>query len=194
MTWWASIGLLERGFWIIALAFSPLFLFQLIQTLLGFADLGFDGEDAAGDDGDDGGDFHLFTLRNIVIFFTVFGWAGIAFIHADWQAWRVVAGAFALALGVMLLVARLFVLTSRLSESGNLDIENAVGLTARVYLTIPEQNTGAGKVHILLQGGLRELPAASSGAAIATGAMVRVMDVQDDLLIVEPCQKEANHA
>ena len=78
--WWAEMEWFERIFWIIAIPFS---FFFLIQLLLSF--IGADADTAADFEGDldegtgDGGGFQIFTIRNFVIFMTVFGWSGITF-------------------------------------------------------------------------------------------------------------------
>jgi hypothetical protein len=72
-----------------------------------------------------------------------------------------------------------------MTQSGNLDLRNAIGLEAEVYLSIPESNSGKGKVHISVQGALRELDAGTGGDRIPTGSRVKVKSVSNNVLIVE---------
>ncbi len=78
------------------------------------------------------------------------------------------------------LVALLMASLSRLQSKGNLDIKNAVGSTARVYLRIPGARTGPGKVTVDVQGRSVEIEATTAGPEIATGATVRVVGLADE--------------
>ena len=75
----------------------------------------------------------------------------------------------------MLLVAWLLSLQRKLQASGNLDPRGAVGKAATVYLRIPPQKTGAGKITVSLQGRTAEFTAVTAGDEIATGQDVRVV-------------------
>lgn len=89
MEWINNVLDLQKIYWYLAIPFTVLFTIQLISTLLGLGgEDGADGIDASdsfeegvGDEGssDGGSAFQLFTTRNFIIFFTVFGWSGIAF-------------------------------------------------------------------------------------------------------------------
>src|SRR5690349_1494282 len=79
-TWWQNMAYFEKIFWVIAIVFSLLF---LIQAIMSFA--GGDSDTAMGDadvsiDTDDGLGHQFFTIKNLIAFFTIFGWTGIAFI------------------------------------------------------------------------------------------------------------------
>jgi hypothetical protein len=49
-----------------------------------------------------------------------------------------------------------------------------------VYLTIPAERSGIGKVHVTVQERLIECPAITTHAAIPTGTPVLVIDVDDE--------------
>ena len=74
---------------------------------------------------------------------------------------------------------------SKLKESGTLELENAIGLTAETYLFIPPKRAGYGKVHIRVQGSLQELPAVTDDQEqIATGKLVKVLDIVSDSILL----------
>jgi hypothetical protein len=50
----------------------------------------------------------------------------------------------------------------KLSETGNIDYQNAVGQIGTVYLPIPAKGKGTGQVQIKVQNRLREVPAVSN--------------------------------
>ena len=77
---------------------------------------------------------------------------------------------------------------TKLNQEGNIDINNAIFNTGEVYLTIPAKDGGQGKVHINIEGSLKELDAITeNGESLPTGSFIRVVEVIDNqLLLVEP--------
>ena len=75
----------------------------------------------------------------------------------------------------------------KLQSNGAFDINDAVGKVCDVYLRIPGQNQGMGKVQISFNGSVQELNARTSGEQISSGAKVRVLRViEKKVLEVEP--------
>tara|TARA_B110000046_G_scaffold16029_1_gene15410 strand:- start:73 stop:765 length:693 start_codon:yes stop_codon:yes gene_type:complete len=73
--WWDALSSLHQIYWGIAIPFTLIF---LIQTALTFVGGEIDGDtdmeiDAYGHIG-----FQFFTIKNLVVFFTLFGWTGLA--------------------------------------------------------------------------------------------------------------------
>ena len=103
-SWWQSTPFFEKIFWVIAILFSTLF---LIQAVLSFT--AGDGDAAMGDsdasiDHDAGIGYHFFTIKNMIAFFTVFGWTGIACIRGDVsKPWTIVAALIAGSLMVVMM-------------------------------------------------------------------------------------------
>lgn len=181
---WNDLPSLEKILWAIALIASLLF---VIQTLMTFAmgDGELDGDADADIAGDEGAGHQMFTLKNLVAFFTLFGWTGLGCLQAGMQP--LLALVLASVAGVAMVALMMFLLAriTQLKHSGTLDLKNAIGLTGRVYLTIPAARAGIGKVHLRVQGGVKELDALTDLAApIATGAMVRVVAVIDERILL----------
>lgn len=173
-------------YWYIAIIASIIFIVQTILTFIGAdTDAGVDADF----DGDlDGGDhpFQLFSLRNLVNFFLGVGWTGIALynhIHS-----QVLLGIIALFVGlvfiaIFFLVARVMM---RLAEDNSFNIEETIGKTADVYLTIPARKEGKGRVQISVKGSIHELDAMTpEQEAIKGGSLVKVIDVNSNVLIVQ---------
>ncbi|MCK9254745.1 MAG: hypothetical protein GX793_04525 [Bacteroidales bacterium] len=176
-TWWASMEILEKIFWFFALPFSAVFIIQMILTLFG---IGMDTDmDLDSDiDVDAGIGFQFISLKNFVAFFTIFGWTGIACIHSGFNPGITIFIAIVCGLLMMLIMAALFYLMGKLTESGNAKIESSIGKTASVYLTIPALKSGRGKVQIDIQG-LKTLDAVTEGnEEIKTGSLVQVVGVE----------------
>lgn len=140
-------------------------------------------------DGGDPGDFttmHIFTIQTMVTFFTVFSWSSIVLVGSEVPNGIALAVGFVLGVCTMLLVAKLVQMSMRLAENGTLDLRNALGETATVYIPCPPKNQGMGKVNIMLQGQLREVGAFNNGnETLTTGTQVTVVDVRGDEVVVE---------
>jgi hypothetical protein len=147
---------------------------------------GIDGDSAQHPVHDAGMDaLRLFTLSGIVSFFTVFGWSSIILYQSALPGALAVISGLALGYGAMYGAAKLVQWSIRLQEDGNLELENAVGQTARVYIPIPAVGGGEGKVTLTIQEQFVELSAVTWEAqAIPSGAPVRVMEVKDGILTV----------
>ena len=83
-----------------------------------------------------------------------------------------------------------------LSEEGTPRIERAVGKHGTVYVTIPPEESGAGKIQLNLQNQTMEYLALTSGHRLAPGAKVVITDVVDSNTVqVEPVleTERSNH-
>lgn len=196
--WWNALSGLEQFFWAIAIPFTAFFSIQFLLTLLGFdhdheiGDLDTDMDLSDGDSSitDAGDAFQLFSIRSIISFFTMFGWAGIAFLRAGWTPVGTFIMAFILGTGMMFLVSYLFHWMLKMQQSGTMQIHNALFETGEVYIPIPAAGKGRGKVQIAVQGTLRELEAITEGKhRIPTGTKVKVKEIMaDDVLLVTPLE------
>jgi hypothetical protein len=134
-----------------------------------------------------GAAFTVISFKTVVAFVTFFGLGGLEASRLELSGslqFLVAVGAGALALYA---VGYLWFLVTRLSASGNVNIRNAVGKTGTVYLSIPAEERGAGKVTITVQGRSMEWKAVTPGDAIPTGAAVLVLEiVASDTLKVVP--------
>jgi hypothetical protein len=75
----------------------------------------------------------------------------------------------------------------RLERDGTVSLQSAVGTSGTVYVSIPGERSGAGKVHLSVQNRFMECAAVTPGAPLATGTIVLVIDVSgSDTLVVVP--------
>ncbi len=135
--------------------------------------------------------FKLFTFRGIVAFFMVFGWAGILAKNSGINTVYSILIAFVMGFGMMFVISLLFYFLLGLTESGNIDIRNAVGSTGKVYIPIPEESQGFGKVQIIVQGAVREMDAITIGGRLSTGTDIRVIGIVKGKLLVEEMEKKS---
>lgn len=184
-SWWQALNGIDKFFWAIALLFSLLF---IIQTILSFAGSGDDGSFGDSDeyvDGDGGIDFQFFTIKNFITFFTVFGWVGLGCLEGNLPLWQVVVWATLSGIGIVLIMFYLFSRMAKLRSNGTLRIQNALHKQAETYLRIPGVREGYGKVHILVQGSLRELRALTDDEDdIPTGKQVTVIGIVNESVLL----------
>jgi len=187
--WWSSMEMVEKIFWSISVPFSLLFLIQIALTFVGgdIDDLSAEGDADAAVEGDTGIDFQFISLKNLIAFFAVFGWTGIICLDMGLGVGVSTLIATLAGLVMMLIMASILYFMGKLVEEGTLDLNNAKGKVGNVYLSIPANRKGMGKVQIEVQG-LQTLDAVTdSDSDIPTGAVIQVVDVlNDQILIVKP--------
>lgn len=172
--WWKSLQGFELILWSIALFFSLLF---VLQTIVSFFTGGDQGDADFDMDGHDFG-YQFFTLKNLIAFFTMFGWAGLAAYKAGVNNFLVIV--IALAAGIILVLAMYLLMrqSSRLRHSGTLEMKNAINKIGEAYLKIPAKRSGMGKVQVQVQGRLMELDAMTDDSDdIATGRPIQVVNI-----------------
>jgi hypothetical protein len=206
--WWNSIGLVGQ---IMACSAIPMTVVMMLQLVLMAIGVGFGGE--ADSDIDDAviesnaettppeasscgntSVFRIFTIRGIVAFFALGGWAGLAAlslgVHPLW------AIQISLFIGVcaLLLAAIVIRLALKMQTSGNLNLNNALMQTADVYIRIPPERKEKGKVTMLLQERFVELDAVTdSESDIMPNSKVEVVAVIDgNCLVVRPMVDDSN--
>ncbi|MEO6708990.1 MAG: hypothetical protein ABI054_14105 [Planctomycetota bacterium] len=161
-------------------------LIQVVLSLFG-ADHGMDHDvgHEVGHEHDSGTGSWL-SFRAIVAFLAFFGLGGMVGTSRG-------MGSLA-SLGVALFAGTLaFVITrmvllqfNKLRSSGTVDVKNAVGTEARVYLIIPAARAGEGAVTVTIQGRTMQYRAITPGPELKTGALCKVSAVQaNDTLVVD---------
>ncbi len=184
-TWWQPLDGVDKFFWAVALLFSFMF---IVQTVLSF--IGGDDEGAFGDsdeyvDGDGGIDYQFFTIKNFITFFTVFGWVGLACLQGNLPIAQVILWSTLSGVAIVLVMFFLFSRMAKLRSSGTLLIQNALHKQAETYLRIPAARGGYGKVHIRVQGSLRELRALTDDEDdVPTGKPVTVIGIVNDSVLL----------
>jgi hypothetical protein len=182
--WWNNLEIMQKVLWCIAGAATFIFAVQAVLTFIGMdADGGLDADvDTDGIGGEH--PFQLFTFRNLINFLLGFSWSGLVF-------YKSIENMFALAListlfGCILVavVMWMFFQLSKMVQSGNIAIEDAVGLNANVYLLIAGHRERAGKVQLSVKGAVREYDAVTDGDTLKTGELVMVEKVLDGSILL----------
>ena len=158
--WWAGLSALNQGLYVVAIFFSTLFLWQLVTSLVGLGggvDVGDDvsSEDAGSqiDNGLDEGSveaFKLLSIRSIIAFGMLFGWAGALYLQSGKEVSAALLYGLVWGSAGMVIVAYFFHNIHRLTETGNPKLATCVGTSGEVYIDIPEE--GAGQVRVVESG------------------------------------------
>ncbi|PCJ66574.1 MAG: hypothetical protein COA58_05780 [Bacteroidetes bacterium] len=181
--WWSTLESFDKIFWLIAIPSSVAFLIQLIATFFG-GDVDADIDIDAEFDADTGIGFQFFTLKNLIAFFAIFSWTGLACIDADLGKSMTIVISITAGLAMMVVMASIFYFAHKLTQSGTLKLSNAVGTEGETYLTIPANRSGYGKVQIKIQGALRDLDALTNdNEDIPTGSIVKVVEVSSNNIL-----------
>ena len=168
-----------------ALLGTVVFIIRMGLTLLFGADSDFDLDL---DDPGDAGGYGLISVLSITAFLMGMGWMGL--ISQVMLEWSSIASA-TLALpsgGVLMLVAGSMMLVLRkAAHNVEYDPADAVGHVGTVYMSIPAQGEGNGKIRVAVQGRTVIVDAVSTGPAIESFKDVKVVKSRDEkTLIVEP--------
>lgn len=208
INWWDSLSVAAQVFALIAI---PATLVLVIQTVLMLIGIGMEAADGDGlslddlvsdndtdidgvfsDDVPDGDidptgldSLRLFTLRGIIAFLVVFGWVGYVMETAGVTLFITLPVSLVCGFAMMLLLALLIRAIMKLRNDGNIDNRNAVGVSGKVYLTIPASRKGEGKINVMLQGSFVEREAVTDEQEdIPTGCEVVVTGVSGQTTLV----------
>ncbi|HHX72000.1 MAG TPA: hypothetical protein GX701_03610 [Clostridiales bacterium] len=191
VAFWQALSFFEQVIFIITIPATVIIFLQLILLFFSLGGDDFDLDDPSDFDGDGYNDFsvsdvgglRLITVRGVVAFLAVGGWTTL-WLAESVGRWPALGIGVLAGLLAMLLLALAMRAAHRLQQEGNLQLENAVGREAVVYIPIIPGQKG-GKVNIVLQGRLCELDAETDGEeTLHAGESVMVQSVVGTSLLV----------
>lgn len=181
-----GLDTLLKTFWFVAIPISLIFIIQTIMTFMG-ADAS-DGVETDFNGDFDGTDapFQLFSLRNMINFLLGFSWTGISFYSTITNKPLLIIVSLAVGIVFVLLFFVIIKQVQKLAEDNSFKITSTINKSAEVYLTIPENKKGKGKIMISVNGAYHELEAMTENDRIPSGAVVKVVKIENNnILIVE---------
>ena len=207
--WWNSLEPAMKVLWAVTLSASLVFVIQTVMTFLGAAgdtdfdintdmdtagpsdvgdgsvDVGADVE--TGESGHLGTGMNLLTFRNFINFLIGFGWTAILLKDSIPSTGLRMLIAILVGIVLVAIVMLLFKWLTDMQQSGNINVfKSAVDCEGTVYLTIPGERAGEGKVQITINNAVREYAAVTDGPTLKTGQRIRVVEVVSaNTLLVE---------
>ncbi|MDR3094198.1 MAG: serine protease [Bacteroidales bacterium] len=184
MDWLNSLEPVLKAYWMMAGVATLIFAIQTVLTFAGL-DGGGDGADTdfSGDASTEGA-FPFFSLRNLVNFFLGFGWGGVCFYNSFSSHALIVLCALLTGIAFVLLFFFLIKMFLKLGRDNTFKITETLQRTADVYLSIPAEKSGKGKIQISVRGSVHEIDAMTAGEKISTGAIARVVDIIDSQTVL----------
>lgn len=122
--------------------------------------------------------FGLLTFRSIVSALLFFGLGGLSAGYYGLERMAQMGVAVASGLAALYIVASIMNFFKRLRHDGAIRIKKAIGQTGTVYLRIPAENSGMGKVTLNMQNRTVELDAYTAHAELPTGTPIVVVAVR----------------
>ena len=180
----SAMGVPLIVFYSMAILASIILVIQVLLMLFGF-----DGDSGLGmDDLGETEGLGFISVRSLTGFFGGFGWMGVIMLESG--SALPIATATGVGVGgiLMLSVAYMMKILYSLKESGTIDFENAIDQVGTVYLSVPPNESGPGKVQVMVQGRLKIVTAyTKSGEKILSQKKVKVTELLDPrTLLVEP--------
>ncbi len=190
--WFENLTVLEHVYFWLGIAATVFLIIQIV--LMCFSSFG--GDIDIDGDGDIDVDFDsgvsIFTVKSITAFFAVGSWAGLltcslapAELHWLSVIIALIAGAAAMATVVFLLRA-----LAKMQCNGIVQTEKLVGMRATVYVSVPANRSGRGKITLNAQGKFMELDAVTDGEKLVTDEMVEITAVENECTVVKRCVTE----
>jgi hypothetical protein len=181
---YAELPTLMQIFWGCALISTIIMVIQFILSLCGMGDVDMDVDMSAGDGLDAATGMDLFSIKNVVIFFVGFGWAGISFREIIPQDGLLILAALACGCFFVASFIMIFKQLMKFEGNGAVNMSEAVGKKAEVYLRIPAKRNGKGKVQVSLNGSVHEINAMTEGDALPSGQKAVISSVIDDSTVM----------
>ena len=115
-----------------------------------------------------------------------FSWTGISLYSTIQNQTLLIVLSLVIGIVFVLLFFTIIKQVQRLAEDNSFQIANTINHSAEVYLTIPGNKSGKGKIMISVKGYFHELDAITEGESVPSISVVKVFRIENNnILIVE---------
>lgn len=123
------------------------------------------------------------------------GWSGLAMHNAEIPITLTIICAAALGFVTLVGIAFIMRLAARLQSSGNIVLGYSIGKVGSVYIPIPPNMSGSGKINVTVQERFIEVDAVTPcDRRLKTGESVRITATDENgMVVVEPINKEQDN-
>ncbi|HIR39026.1 MAG TPA: hypothetical protein IAB90_01460 [Candidatus Coproplasma stercoripullorum] len=188
--WFLALTAAEKTYFIIAVIASIFLIVQIVIMLFSLGGGDFDVDDVFDGDVDTDSGLSIFTIKSMTAFFALGGWCGfVAQTFMEDNIWAPILIAVATGTAALFGVAFTMRGIAKLQNSGNIVKSKLVGATATVYVSIPENRSGRGKITLTAQGRYMELDAVTDGERIPVDSSVEITEYSEDFAVVTKKQQ-----
>ena len=188
--WFLALTAAEKTYFIIAVIASIFLIVQIVIMLFSLGGGDFDVDDVFDGDVDTDSGLSIFTIKSMTAFFALGGWCGfVAQTFMEDNIWAPILIAVATGTAALFGVAFTMRGIAKLQNSGNIVKSKLVGATATVYVSIPENRSGRGKITLTAQGRYMELDAVTDGERIPVDSSVEITAYSEDFAVVTKKQQ-----
>ena len=188
--WFLALTAAEKTYFIIAVIASIFLIVQIVIMLFSLGGGDFDVDDVFDGDVDTDSGLSIFTIKSMTAFFALGGWCGfVAQTFMEDNIWAPILIAVATGTAALFGVACTMRGIAKLQNSGNIVKSKLVGATATVYVSIPENRSGRGKITLTAQGRYMELDAVTDGERIPVDSSVEITEYSEDFAVVTKKQQ-----
>jgi hypothetical protein len=194
--WWSNLMAIQQIAFILAVTATIIMFIFLLLMIFGMDDSTFDGgfQDADLDFLSDEplsaiSGLKIFTIRGVLTFLSIGGW--VVYIFAP-----ILHVLIVLLIGILAgllasyLQALAFSAAMKLESSGNLDYTRTIGKNASVYIRIPKERAGKGKVMINLEDRFIEVDAITDEKLdLLSKTMVEIIGLENDTTVIVGIKK-----
>lgn len=202
LTWWTELGNIQQYAFVVAISATIIMVLFIILMLIGMDGAeSFDGDidldmDFDMDDIDAPVDVYnsesitsvsglkILTVRGVLAFLSIGGWTVYGIGDSLELGFTLLIGLSAGILAAYLL-ALAMKQAMKLEGSGNLNYQTAIGKNAVVYIRVPKETSGKGKVMLTHQGKMIEVDAITKGKEDLTSKTeVKIVELHDATTLV----------
>lgn len=188
--WFLALTAAEKTYFIIAVIASIFLIVQIVIMLFSLGGGDFDVDDVFDGDVDTDSGLSIFTIKSMTAFFALGGWCGfVAQTFMEDNIWAPILIAVATGTAALFGVAFTMRGIAKLQNSGNIVKSKLVGATATVYVSIPENRSGRGKITLTAQGRYMELDAVTDGERIPVDSSVEITEYSEEFAVVTKKQQ-----
>lgn len=192
--WYNTLSILEQIYFWIGIVSTVFLIVQVV--MLCFSSFGGDTDiDGDGDiDVDTDSGVSIFTVKSLTAFFAVGSWAGLLTCALIEDPLQWVSGIVAFLTGsvAFVVVVLLMRFMYKMQSNGTIQTEKLVGKRATVYVSIPENRGGRGKITMNAQGKFVELDAMTEGDKIPVDESVEIVSTENECMLVTRVNPAAN--
>lgn len=192
--WFLNLTALEHVYFWLGIASTVFLIVQIILLCCSSfgGDVDLDGDGDIDVDTDSG--VSIFTVKSLTAFFAVGSWSGLltCALASDKLQWLSVIVALLAGSAALAAVAFLLRFMYKLQCNGTVCYEKLVGLHATVYVSVPAERGGRGKVTLTAQGRYMEIDAVTDGERLGVDETVEIISTENECAVIKRVEKQAD--